>query len=193
MFEWVKVWLDICISERNLPKTTLQSSIVAKKLLKQLNEDSSHESEGFEHMEQAYNRLWSLNSTTDSDELGTMKRLFEYVLAAENSLSRSSELLAIALRIRSDDYDSYPSPEDVQALSSNFLEFKFGKASFVHSSAKYFIMNKLCPRNTSESEDRRGWEGRLSKQTNKSLTALYLDIMSSETQIFPRVKSKFQT
>ena len=192
MFEWVKVWLNICLSKHDVVKTTIQSSTVAKKLLRQLREDTTHEFEEYKRMEQAYERLWSLNSTVDSEELGTMTRLFEFILAAFEP--GTPELLSIALRIQGDLYDDYPSPEDIQHLYSNFLEFQnltvmgvrtnSRRLKFVHSSARHFVMNKLCPQNASANDGRKSWEARLAKQTNMSITKLYLDVMSSVTHPF---------
>ena len=192
MFEWVKVWLNIVLSEDDVVKKTIKSSKVAKKWLRQLREDTTHEFKEYKRMEQAYERLWSLNSTVDSEALGTMTRLFEFVLAAFEP--GTPEMLSHALRIQDDLYDDYPSLEDVQHLYSNFLEFQnvtfirvrtnSRKLKFVHSSARHFVMNKLCPQNASANDGRKNWKARLAKQTNKSMIKLYLDTMSSVTHPF---------
>ena len=192
MFEWVKVWLNICLSEVDVVKKTIKSSTVAKNLLCQLRENTTHEFEEYKRLEQVYERLWSLNSTADSEKLGTMTGLFEFILATFEPAT--PEMLSIALRIQDDFYDDYPSPEDIQHLYSNFLEFQnltstgrrrhSRRLKFVHSSARHFVMNKLCPQNASANDDRKSWEARLAKQTNKSIKKLYLNTMSSVTHPF---------
>ena len=122
MLGWVKVWLKISLPEDDVVKKTYKSLTNAKELLRQLREDTAHKFEEYERMVQAYERLWSLNSTVDSEKLETMACLFEIILASFEPTT--PEMLSIALRIQDNAYDLYPSPEDIQHLYSNFLEFQ---------------------------------------------------------------------
>lgn len=192
MFEWVKVWFDVCISERNLVKTTIRSRPVAKNRLEQIREESTQGLKEFERMQSVFERLWDLNSTVDSEDLGTMTRLFEFILAALIPLDL--KLLSTALRIQKDTYDEYPSSEDVSHLCSNFLDFReaswiptdphLRKLKFRHSTAMRFVKNKICPRNEHVDESEEVWEARLAEQTNMSMVRLFLDVMSSKQHEF---------
>ena len=58
------------------------------------------------------------------------------------------------------------------------------RLKFVLSSSRHFVMNKLCPQNTSATDDPKSWEARLAKQTNMGMVKLYLNTMSSVTHPF---------
>lgn len=188
-FQWVKVWLDICINIRDVRAKTIKSSTIAEQRLQELRNVKAHRLEGYQAVNDAYQRLWDLSKVDDAEDLGIRIRLFRLILTAFQP--QNSETLSVALRIQGDSYGNYPKPIHVEELFSGFLEEdrSSGYLQFVHNAAKAFV-SQICREqgNVCENDD----EASAVRRNHRSVAELYIDVMKSsnhpywsELEIFP--------
>ena len=188
-FQWTKVWLDICINIRDVKAKTIKSSTIAEQRLQELRKVKAHKLEGYQAVNDAYQRLWDLSKIDDAEDLGIRIRLFRLILTAFQP--QNSESLSAALRIQGDSYGNYPKPIHVEELFSDFLEEdrSSGHLQFVHNAAKAFI-SQICREqgNDCENDD----EASAVRRNHRPVAELYIDVMKSsnhpywsELKIFP--------
>lgn len=184
MFEWVRVWLNICIPIRDIAHKTIKSETLAKKLLRELRDDVMDKPEEYQAINKAYQRLWDRNEVAGDEILGTRIRLFKFILATFQP--QTLDTLSVALRIQSDSFERYPKPEDVKLLCSDFLEGGIGAGSralqFVHNAARGFILKK-CRESESEEDDTTS----ALRQSHLSIVTLYRTLMESVEHQFWQV------
>ncbi|KAI9659856.1 MAG: hypothetical protein M1821_001208 [Bathelium mastoideum] len=153
MFRWVKIWLDLLIPETQVGGKTIEFDKHARQRLKELKEDTTPNFDPDQRLIKAYQRLWDLNSTADSDFVGDIRtRLFQLVQVAAEPLD--AEQLSAILRIQSEAYEDYPTADNVRSMFANFLEeydassnprYPETNLRYVHESAREFIINSCRP------------------------------------------------
>ena len=178
-FQWVKVWLDICINIRDVRAKTIKSSKIAEQRLQELRSVKAHKFEVYQAVNDAYQRLWDISKVDDAEALGIRIRLFRLILTAFQP--QNSETLSAALRIQGDSYGNYPKPIHVEELFSDFLEVdrSSGHLQFVHNAAKAFV-SQICLEegNFCENDDE------AIRQNHRSVAELYIDVMKSSNHPF---------
>ena len=141
-FRWIQIWFDITIPITKTASMAIHSDKLAEIRLQQLSDDIVVEHEDYQRLEAAYNRLWDLNQTGDSDHSGTRETLFRCVFAALRPLT--TDLLSKILRVDDASYGEYPNTTNVSQLYANFLEEDMHKKlRYVHNSARDYVLRKF--------------------------------------------------
>ncbi|KAI9689730.1 MAG: hypothetical protein M1822_009612 [Bathelium mastoideum] len=181
MFRWVEIWLELLIPETQVAGKTIEFDKHAKQRLKELEEDTTPNFDPDQRLTKAYQRLWDLNSTADSEFLGDIRtRLFQLIQVAAEPLN--TKTLSAILRVQSKAYENYPTADNVRSLFANFLEeydaslepqFHMTQLRYVHESAREFIINSCrLSDHVGRSKTRRET---YEKQSHLSIARAYID------------------
>ena len=174
-FRWIQIWFDITIPITKTASKAIHSDKLAESRLQQLSNDIVVEHEDYQRLEAAYNRLWDLNQTADSELSGTRETLFRCVFAALRPLTIG--LLSQMLRVDDASYGVYPDPTTVSQLYANFLEEDMNKElRYVHNSARDYVLRKFGDKSI---KSRSKSEEVLMKSCHLEMEKRYVMLMSS--------------
>ncbi|KAL8792548.1 MAG: hypothetical protein Q9195_004847 [Heterodermia aff. obscurata] len=174
-FRWIQIWFDITIPITKTASKAIHSKKLAERRLQQLSDDIVVEHENYQLLEAAYNRLWELNQTDDSELSGTRETLFQCVFAALVPLT--TDLLSKMLRVDDASYGVYPDITTVSQLCANFLEEDMNQElRYVHNSARDYVLRKLGDKSI---KSRSKSEEVLIKYCHLEMKKRYVMLMSS--------------
>lgn len=181
MFCWVEIWLKLLIPETQVGGKTIEFDKHAEQRLKELEEDTTPNFDPDQRLTKAYQRLWDLNSTADSEFVGDIRtRLFQLVQVAAEPLN--TEELSAILRIRTEAYEDYPTADIVKSMFANFLEeydaspdprYPDMQLRYVHESAREFVINSCRP--SGDVGSSKTWRQIYEKQSHLSIVRVYID------------------
>lgn len=184
-FAGSKSGFELLIPETQVGGKTIEFDKHAKKRLKELEEDTTPKFDPDQRLTQTYQRLWDLNSTLDSEFVGDIRtRLFQLVQVAAEPLN--TEALTAILRIRTGDYEDYPTADIVKGLFANFLEEYDASPDsqdpeiqlrFIHESAREFVINSCRP--SGDVGCSKTWRQTYAKQSHLSIVRVYIDAFAS--------------
>ncbi|KAL8792542.1 MAG: hypothetical protein Q9195_004841 [Heterodermia aff. obscurata] len=162
---------------RGVFQMAIKSDTDARKLLIRLKEDSRESMTDDDLLTKKYQRLWDIICSRKHSNFIQRAQLFHFVLATNQS--PTIQMLFTVLRVRNDNFDRFPHPEEVMGLCFNFLVLndKTKSVEFAHSSTKNFIRNL----NMKQSKLAKGNEERFFSdyRNHESIAKLYMNLWNN--------------